>query len=78
MNRYYFISLGKERQLELLRIRGRLLHQKMKPEYLINLYQLENFYIELWENQINHQTFNLVIHKDRTLINFPFNQVAAA
>ena len=77
MNRYYFISLDTERQMRLLRVKGKILHRKLKREYTVSFYQMGNFYIEIWENGMKNQVLNLVTHKDRTLLNFPFNQAAA-
>ena len=77
MNRYYFISLeDRELQLRLLKVKGKMLHRKLKKEYTVSLYQLENFYIEVWEHGIRNQVLNLVTFKDRTLLNYQFNQAS--
>ncbi len=73
MNRYKFIALNRQRQLNLLKVRGRILHRRIKRDYTISLYQIENFYIEIWENTVKENLENLVTFKDRTLLNYPFN-----
>ena len=78
MNRYYFISLDRERQLRLLKLHGKILHRKLKREYTVSLYQMENFYIEIWENNIQHKVMNTVIFKDRTLLKYQFNLAKSA
>ncbi len=72
MNRYQYISLDQKRQIRLLNVKGKILHRKMKMNYSVSLYQLENFYIEIWVSSLKGQVINLVTFKDLTLLNFPF------
>jgi len=72
MNRYKFISLDNQRQLRFLKVNGRMVHRRLKREYTVSIYQLENFYIEIWKNGLN-KVVNLVTFKDRTLLNYQFN-----
>ena len=72
MNRYKFKSLDQKRQIRLLKVKGKMLHQKLKINYSVDLYKLGNFYIEIWVSSFKGQVINLVIFKDLTLLNFPF------
>lgn len=73
MERYRFLSLNRQRQLRLIKLKGRILHRSLKQRYTVSLYQLENFYVETWENKMEGRIENLILYKDKTLLNYPFN-----
>ena len=60
MNRYQFMSLDRKNQLRMVKVNGKILHRRLKREYTASLYQLENFYIEVWENGLKDQVLNTI------------------
>lgn len=75
MDRYGFIALDRNQQIRLLKVHGRIIHRKIRKNYNVCLFQLENFYIELWENSIGKNIVNLVVFKDKTLLSYSFNML---
>jgi hypothetical protein len=73
MNRYYFISLERSKQLEMLQAQGEMLHERFKGKYLIGLFKMKNFYIEVWVDGMKNQLEDLVTFKDKSLLNYKFN-----
>ena len=73
MTRYLFLSLNQRRKLMLLRSEGRILHKRIRKGYQVLLYNLNDFYIEVWYNTSDYGLENMVVHKDRSLLNFHFN-----
>ena len=69
MNRYQFISLEKNKKLRLIRIKGKILKQKLRKDYTSSIYELENFYIEIWKKKVRGEVVNIVTFKDLTLLN---------
>ncbi|MEQ8323469.1 MAG: hypothetical protein RIC15_10170 [Vicingaceae bacterium] len=77
MTRYLFIALTKQRKLMMLRSEGKVLHRRMRKGYQVLLYQIDNFYIEVWYNLKNYRLENLVTHKDGSLLQFAFQKESA-
>lgn len=75
MDRYGFIALDRNQQIRLLKLHGRIIHRKVRKNYNTYLFELENFYIELWENSIGNSIVNLVVFKDKTLLRYSFNML---
>ena len=73
MDRYQFISLDRAKQIRVLKVNGMVIHRKLKRQYTSSIYQLENFYIEVWENGVKGNVLNLITHKDNTLLKYHFN-----
>ena len=76
MNRHHFTSLKENQQIELIKIHGRILHRRLKGQYMIRLYAFKNFYIEVWFNERKYQFDHFVTFKDLALLNYKFNMVS--
>ena len=77
MNRYHFKTLNQNQQVRLLKIHGRILHRRLKGKYQIYLYELKNFYIEVWFDEMKDQFDDLVTFKDKALLNYKFNMISS-
>ena len=73
MSRYLFIALDQRRKLMFLRSKGKLLHRKFRNAHQVLVYNLGDFYVEVWYDAVDYTVENLIIHKDRSLLCYNFN-----
>lgn len=67
-SRYFFKSLGRRSQLEFLQVHGRLMKRRVRGTYSIQLYRVNNFYIEVWYNTMKNRIDDYITFKDGLLL----------
>ncbi len=62
--------MNKRTQLQYLRLHGKILHRRARGTYEKVVYQVRNFYIEVWLDHNANRVENLTLFKDDSLLKF--------
>jgi hypothetical protein len=75
MTSFQFNMLSRQQQETCIVERGRMIGLRQEPEFIIKLYQLDNFYAELYYHQIKNDAIHIRCFTDALLLDVYLNGI---